>query len=109
MSFDYGMIGKRIRKARQSKGLTQEDLAEKLDVSNAYVSKIERGKTAVNLETISKIAILLEQPSQYILTGADQGSADYMRNEIVEMLQGCSADKIKLIAQVIKPIIEYRE
>lgn len=109
MSFDYAMIGKRIRRARQGKGMTQEDLAERLDVSNAYVSKIERGKTTVNLETISKISVLLEQPSQYILTGTDQSSADYMRNEIVEMLQGCSADKIKLIAQVIKPIIEFKE
>ncbi|MFC5404335.1 helix-turn-helix domain-containing protein [Cohnella soli] len=109
MGFDNGMIGMRIKKAREGKGLTQEALAEHLEVSNAYVSKIERGKTALNLDTLSKITMLLEQTSDYILTGADTSSADYMRNEIVEMLQGCSAEKIKLIAQIIKPIIEYKE
>lgn len=31
-----------------------------------------------------------------------------MRNEIIEMLEGCSAEKIKLIAQVIKPIVDYK-
>jgi transcriptional regulator with XRE-family HTH domain len=109
LSFDYYVIGKRIRKAREGKGLTQEALAEFMDVSNAYISKIERGKTSVNLDTFSKICVVLEQSSEYILTGTNSVSSDYLRNEIIEMLQGCSADKIKLISKVIKPIIEYKE
>lgn len=48
MGFDYSVIGKRIRKAREQRGFTQEMLAEQLEVSNAYISKIERGKTPIN-------------------------------------------------------------
>ncbi len=106
MSFDYAVIGKRIKKARQEKGLTQEILAEKLDVSNAYISKIERGKTALNLDRLSELCAVLEESTDYLLRGTNNVSDDYLRNEIMLMLEGCSPEKIKLIAQVIKPIVE---
>lgn len=107
MGFDYQAIGSRIRKVRETKGITQELLAESMDVSNAYISKIERGKTKVNLSNLDKICAVLETPTEYILSGTSTTSEDYMRNEIIEMLQGCSPRKIKLIAQVIKPIVDY--
>ncbi|HUC93904.1 MAG TPA: helix-turn-helix transcriptional regulator [Paenibacillus sp.] len=107
MGFDYGLIGKRIRKARENKGLTQENLAEELDVSNAYISKIERGKTPINLERLSEICTVLEETPEYILSGTNSGSRDFLRGEIMEMLEGCSAEKIKLIAQVVKQIVEF--
>lgn len=109
MAFDYSVIGKRIRQARESKGLTQEQLAEKLDVSNAYISKIERGRTPINLDRLSELCIMLEETPEYILSGANNGTRDYMRNEIITMLEGCSAEKIRLISQIIKPIVEYKE
>lgn len=109
LSFDYRIIGKRIKQAREDKGLTQEGLAEHLDVSNAYISKIERGKTTVNLNTLSTICSILDVSPIYILSGASSSSNDYLRNEITDMLKDCSAEKIKLIADVIKPIIEYKE
>ncbi|KIL37756.1 hypothetical protein SD71_03240 [Cohnella kolymensis] len=102
------MIGNRIRKAREDKGITQEILAESMDVSNAYISKIERGRTPVNLDNLDKICAVLETSPEYILHGTNTSTDEYMRNEIIDMLQGCSAEKIKLIAQVIKPIVEYK-
>lgn len=109
MSFDYSVIGKRIKKAREEKGLTQEVLAERLDVSNAYISKIERGKTPINLDRLSELCVVLEESTEYILSGANNTAGDYLRNEIMIMLEGCSAEKIKLISQVIKPIVEFGE
>lgn len=41
---DYAIIGKRIQLARQSKGITQEKLAEKAGISVVYLSKIENGR-----------------------------------------------------------------
>ncbi|WP_028561483.1 helix-turn-helix domain-containing protein [Paenibacillus pinihumi] len=107
MSFDYTLIGKRIRKARENKGLTQEKLAEQLDVSNAYISKIERGRTPVNLERLSEICVVLEETPEYILGGTNSAANDFLRNEIIDMLEGCPPGKIKLIAQIVKHIIEY--
>ncbi|GGG67411.1 helix-turn-helix domain-containing protein [Paenibacillus radicis (ex Gao et al. 2016)] len=106
MSFDYGIIGRRIKKAREKKGLTQERLAEELDVSNAYISKIERGKTPISLDRLSDLCFVLEKSTEYILNGSNNTADDYLRNEIMIMLEGCSPEKVKLISQVIKPIIE---
>lgn len=103
------MIGNRIKKAREDKGITQEFLAESMDVSNAYISKIERGRTPVNLDNLSKICAVLETSTDYILRGTNTSNNDYMRNEIIDLLEGCSPEKIKLIVQVIKPIVEYKE
>ncbi|CAM3765277.1 Helix-turn-helix transcriptional regulator [Cohnella lubricantis] len=109
MGFDYQAIGNRIRKARERKGITQELLAESMDVSNAYISKIERGRTPVNLNNLDKICRVLETSTEYILSGTSTDSEDYMKNEIMELLEGCSPQKIRLIVQVIKPIVSYRE
>ena len=43
MALDYNIIGERLKKARIDNNLTQEKLAEKLDVSIAFLSRIERG------------------------------------------------------------------
>lgn len=109
MNIDYDVIGKRIKDIRKGKNKTQEKLAEFLDVSTVYVSRIERGTTKVNLETLIKICEFLSVSPSYILTGSICSSDDYLRNEITEMLVGCSPEKIRLIVDVIKPIIDYTE
>jgi len=43
-------LGKQIKKIRKAKGLTQEKLAEKVDIHPTYVGKIEAGKS--NLSTL---------------------------------------------------------
>ncbi|MCM3747119.1 helix-turn-helix domain-containing protein [Paenibacillus pasadenensis] len=109
MAYDYSVIGKRIRKAREDKGLTQEALAERLDVSNAYISKIERGRTPINLDRLSELCVVLEETPEYLLSGANSSAQDFLRNEIMEMLEGCPPEKIRLISKVIRPIIEYKD
>lgn len=107
MSMDYVAIGKRIKKLREEKNYTQEQLAEFLDVSNAYISKIERGKTTLNLNTLSSICDYLGEKPAFILEGCKIDSESYLRNEITDMINGCSPEKVKLIANVIKCIMEY--
>ena len=44
MSYDTLETGRRIQKLRREKGLTQEQLAERLNVSTVHLAKIETGK-----------------------------------------------------------------
>ena len=55
MALDYYIIGERLKKARTDKNLTQEKLAEKLDVSIAFLSRIERGSSHISLKRLSQI------------------------------------------------------
>lgn len=52
--------GKAIRSIRQSKKISQEELAERCGLHRTYVSDIELGKRNVSLENIDKIARALQ-------------------------------------------------
>ena len=49
MALDYSIIGERLKRARLAKNMTQENLAEQLDVSVAFLSRVERGHSHLNL------------------------------------------------------------
>lgn len=53
------MVNK-IQKFREEKGLTQEDLAELLKISEDYLGKIERGKRVPSMKLAVRIAKLLD-------------------------------------------------
>ena len=54
------IVGKRIRKARKSKDLTLEELAECCGLHPAYIGQLERGVKNASLYTLEKIACALE-------------------------------------------------
>lgn len=57
---DYMEIGKRIRRFRQERGITQEELAYEIDSSAAYISNIERGIKKPSLQKLFDIADIFQ-------------------------------------------------
>lgn len=104
MAVDFGIIGKRIKEARKSKGLTQENLAEKMDVSVAYLSKVETGRIHINLERLSEICSLLDVTEGQILNGVSSKSQDYLDLEFYKLLKSCSTENQKLVYDITKLI-----
>ena len=56
MEVDYKAIGQRIKIARIKKGVTQETVADLIDITPAHMSNVETGKTKVSLPTLIAIA-----------------------------------------------------
>jgi transcriptional regulator with XRE-family HTH domain len=52
--------GERIRTIRKIKGLTQEELAERADLSDKFIGEIERGEVNPSLDSLYKISQGLE-------------------------------------------------
>jgi transcriptional regulator with XRE-family HTH domain len=52
-------VGQRIKVIRTKRGMSQEELAEKLEVTKGYISKLENGKKPISLKTTEKIAHIL--------------------------------------------------
>lgn len=67
---DYELIGRRIHEKRVKAKLTQEQLAEQLDVVPEYISRIENGRAQVNLKRLGEISLLLDVPIEYLVAGS---------------------------------------
>ena len=104
MAVDYSVIGERLKKARKEKGMTQEELAEKLDISIAFLSRVERGNSKINLKGLTQICDILGIPEGEILTGVSSKSQNYLESEFAELLKSCPAEKQKLIYDIAKVI-----
>ena len=60
-------IGDRIKEVRKKNGLTQEQLAERLDVSVEFVGQIERGLKLPSMQVFIKIVEVLKVSADYLL------------------------------------------
>ncbi len=58
-------IGRRVKKLRLEKGLSQEKFAECVDMSREHISCIERGKHMITIESLYKIAEYFEIDLKY--------------------------------------------
>ena len=62
-------IGERIKLARENAKLTQEQFAERIDVSPQYVSDLERGVVGASVSTLKRICVMLGISADQILFG----------------------------------------
>lgn len=106
MAIDYNVIGSRLKEARLAKNLTQEKLAEKVDISVAFLSRVERGSSHINLKRLNQICDLLDISEGYILNGSSSKSDNYLDKEFADLLKKCSPKKQKMIYNVAKAIVD---
>ena len=64
-------IGKRIQNRRKQLMLTQEQLAEMMNVSIQMVSNLERGNKAIRIDNLINLSQILDISTDYILTGKE--------------------------------------
>ena len=76
-------VGRRIREARDALGLSQATLGQLLTPprTHAAVSDIERGKTRLDVEDLSHLAVLLEKDLTYFYEGRPIESTLYRRGD----------------------------
>ena len=106
MAVDYSIIGSRLKQARIKAGLTQQELAEKTNLSIAFISRIERGSSHINLKRLSEFCSILDVSEGYILNGVADSDENYLYNEFNDILKKCSPEKQKLIYKISKMIAE---
>ena len=102
MNVDYKLIGERIKKARKNKGMTQDSMAERLNVSIGYVSQVERGITKISLDLLGAISSILECDIASLISESAVHSNLYMESEIIEEIRKMDDKKRKYILKIIK-------
>ena len=82
--------------------MSQEDLAEKLDVAVAYLSRVERGGTTINLTRLGQISLILDVPLERFVTGIIKEDKNYLEEDFYEIFKQCSQDKKRLIYNIAR-------
>ena len=101
-AIDYYSIGQRIRKYRRLNGLSQEELAERIDISTTHMSHIETANTKLSLPVLNDIAEALGI-SVAILMGKDtNGSIVGIINEIESIINDCTPQQARVIADIVR-------
>ena len=101
MELDYKAIGKRIKIARIKADLTQERLAELIDISPTHLSNIETGTTRVRLNTSISIANALSVTGGELLCDNIIMAKVQFENDIALLLEDCDEYEIRIIKDMI--------
>lgn len=95
---DYKAIGARIQHLRKLKRLTQNELSEKVGISLPFMGHVERGTRVMSIETLAKLARVLDCSTDYILgvvsveKSAYEQTLEHIREWIEEELEFMEAD-----------------
>ena len=98
---NYEIMGRNIARIRNKNHLTQEQLAEKINISTVFVSQIETAVRKPSLETIYKISLALNTTVDTLI-GNDSLQTKY--DEISKLLQDKNADELSFITGILREI-----
>ena len=97
----YSAIGKKIKEYRLKNHLTQEELAEKLDISVKYISRIENGSGGVKLETLINAMNLLGIVPNVAFSDLIKNDDIKLRLFLSSKISELSNDKIDFLLSLI--------
>lgn len=100
------MIGARIQKLRKQKGLTQDELSEKVNISSKYLSSIERGKENPTLNTFISIAEELSVDIEEFFTEIQLEDPKITKEMILSLIDEADEDQLKTIYQILAVIVQ---
>lgn len=106
---DYKKLGQRIKEERKKLGLTQEQLAEDVNLSTNYISMIERGKRTATLDTIANLAIRFGVTIDYLLQDTIPIKQQNTSIKLFQLLENYSEDEQKQLLNIINSILTFEK
>lgn len=106
---NYELLGKKIKMERNKLNLTQEQLAEYVDISTAYLGQIERGERKVTLDKLLPIAGRLGVSIDFLLSDSISTQDDFYINIVRQLFSNRSNSEKELAVNTIKLIFTYTQ
>lgn len=108
MNLNFSNIGKRIQATRVENKISQKEMADFLGISMNYISRLENGKTKIELKTFIKICDFLNISIYDVLNEKSDNIIRYMDKELYELIVKCNLEKQRLIYNMVKLLIKNR-
>ncbi len=103
---DYKSIGKQIRIFRRNADITQELLAEKINVSPPYISRIETGSASPSLQTLVDICNVLNTTIDNLMQDSLPAARKQSGGRLSALLSDCSTAEIVMIEHVVDVLLQ---
>jgi transcriptional regulator with XRE-family HTH domain len=104
---DYTALGRRIREERLKLNLTQEQLAEQVDISTSYMGQIERGERNIALDTLVRMSNSLGVTVDYLLKDSVNTDTNIFINQINQILSNRSSKDKQMALDVLKVMFAH--
>ena len=104
MQIDYLDIGNRIRAERNKQNISQEKLAEMVDVGTTHISHIETGNTIPSIKTFIAIINALNLSSDELLRNHIKKAKHIFEGELAEIINDCSDEEARIITDTAKAL-----
>ena len=103
--FSQEQLGQKIKQIRKSKKITQEKLAELIDVDFGYISKLEVGLNFPSIQTLNKIADALDTDIAQFFTDLDYTVPPKdLQTEISEVISKFEREKLMYVYKFVKSL-----
>ena len=100
-------LGKRIREERKKSNLTQEQLAELINVSTTYVGFIERGERTLTLNKLINISNVLGVSVDYLLQDTAVTNSSAEEKLLLQLFSSANSQQKALILEITKLILNH--
>jgi len=106
VSKDFNLtVGLRIREIRESLGETREEFSEKCDISNSFLTAIERGQKSISSKTIYKICTGANISADYLIFGKGKGYEMDVLSELFDGLDDIYKEHaVKILSEFCKAV-----
>ncbi|HIR85503.1 MAG TPA: helix-turn-helix transcriptional regulator [Candidatus Galloscillospira excrementavium] len=95
LELDYTEIGRRVARRRKELRLTQSQVAEWADISDQYLSNIERAVSIPSTEVVMRLAIALDTTPDEFLVGTARHEDEAWRS-VAQRLRGLDEKQLSL-------------
>ena len=102
-------MGDRVKEARKKAGLTQEKLAERLDISVEFVGQIERGQKLPGMQVFIKLIEVLNVSADYLLRDSISTGQLFGDNALGSKIEQLSRKERIALEAIIDTYLQYHK
>ena len=100
MSLNYIIIGRRVKESRLKKGISQANLAEQINMSVSYISRIETAKKQASLEALVRIAKVLGVTMDHLLKSNQTNDSEEYQVDMVRLIEDCTSYEKRVVYEI---------
>lgn len=101
MNYDAHTIGEAIRTSRIQQKLSQEDVAERVGLSAAYIKHIESGRRKPSLPSFFKIVAALNMSMDFLIYPRPTDAREELIEKITNQLVFCDEKELKILSKLL--------